>query len=158
MRESDHAENMFNAINDVYYVLTHKSTYLDKYVMGLINIVTHSSRCLGSILIGRKNHRLKKEEANKIEAIVRLSRKLDELAYALTKSRRLKSKLESEKAEVLKGGSPEDEGKIIGDNGEVIGDVREILGEEEETILGKKDPKSDEANIVGYEFYGLKTT
>ena len=94
--------------------------------MGLIRIVTHSSWCLG-ITLTRKNHRLKKEEANKIEAIVGLSDNLKTLVETLTKSRELESE------GVLGEG-----GEIIGEGGEILGEVGEILGEGGEKILGEK--------------------
>ena len=132
---SDLAEHMFNDLYYVYSILSIRNI-LDEYVMGIIGSVTLRSRRLGYTLT-TKNHRLKRGEANKIEAIVGLTDNLETLLDEITKSRWLKSKVESEEVEVYEGGFPEDEGKIVGDDGE-IGHVREILGEEGEKILGKK--------------------
>ena len=89
MLESDRAENLLHALRDVYFLLNSRKV-IDEHLMSLIRIVTHNSWCLGITLKG-KNHRLKKKEAIKIEAIVGLSDDLETLVKTLTKPEDLKS-------------------------------------------------------------------
>ena len=89
MTKADQAKDLFRALLDVYFFLSTRKI-LDKYVMGLIRMVIKSSGRLGCTLM-IKNHRLKKGEANKIEAIAGLSKELSTLVRTVTKSRKLES-------------------------------------------------------------------
>ena len=99
MSRADLAKDLFDALRDVYFLLSRRRV-LDKYVMGLIRIVTKISWCLGCTLT-RKHNRLNRGEANKIEAIAGLSQELETLVGTVTKSRELEKsrKLESEESD-----------------------------------------------------------
>ena len=85
--KSSLASTLSETLYKIHFIFK-RQYVVDKYVMGIISIVIRISRNL-EILLMNGNHRLKKEEALKIEAIVGLSNKLETLVKTLIKSREL---------------------------------------------------------------------